>query len=395
MTRCSDRPSPTALARELNKKFEGSVVQLASDSDDAKIVRRPTGIASLDIGLGGGFPGGTICAISGKESAGKDALLNRIIRTHQRIYGDEASIFYAATEAGGFDKLWARAHGVKVALSKEEIDDYEAACGFDFDDETRARFKEQIGSFILMPSSSAEEVFTSMLRYADTGAAHLLICNSVSALLPDIDLENPDVGQNSGEGLRQAKLVTDFTKKWGKVFTGKDGKDSVRPWYPTALFTQQARANIGGARSFAYKPTTTNTGAHALRHAKSIDVELVYTEKIKTGEEVVGKKIRWTLVKGKHGTHDGITNMYELFFSSGPDENEDLVAALCTHDFLKLARDGTVSAIKDWDRFKVGERFQKPEIINLFRSDPDLFRTSYQAVLKAAVKAPYLVKERI
>lgn len=385
------RISPEQLAKNLNVRFKGTVVQMASKIVDTKIVKRPTGIPSLDIALGGGFPGGTICAISGKESVGKDALLNRIMRTHQRIYGPDSSIFYAATEVGGFDKLWARAHGVRVALSDEDIRDYEAALGEKLDHDTIVRLRQQVGSFTLVPSSAAEEVFTSTLSYGDTGAAHLLIINSINALLPEIDLDNPDVEPSGSEGLRQAKLVTDFTKKWGKVVT--DQKYSRRPWYPTLIVTQQARANLGGGPSFAKKLTTTNTGAHALRHAKSIDVELNFAEKLLDRDESIGKKVRWNLVKGKHGTHDGIQGLYDLYYTSGPDECEDIVAALCNHDFLKIGKEKDLTALRDFGAVGVGEVFSKPDLITKFRSDQELFDAAYKLLLKTAVKAPYLVME--
>jgi hypothetical protein len=63
------------LQSEWNKKHEGPIpVIRGSEASSSYLLRRPTGITSLDIALAGGFPGGTVSVLVGPDGVGKDFL---------------------------------------------------------------------------------------------------------------------------------------------------------------------------------------------------------------------------------------------------------------------------------------------------------------------------------
>jgi RecA/RadA recombinase len=388
-----DRLTAAEVMKGINKKFGWQVVRTADNTEDTKIFRRPTGLAQLDLALAGGFPGGTMSVIAGIEGVGKDALLNSLFRTHQEIFGEASSIFLNANEPGGYDKIWARKMGVKVALSDEELDNYGKARGFDIDPATRKEMKTQLGEFLISNSSDAEEVFTTALRLGGTGACKLIAINSLQNLLPHVNLEEDSV-EDSGSGLKEAYLLTQFTKKWGKSIALHDHMEKKeysdakeRPWYATVICAKQARANIG-AKTFRSKEYKTNTGAHAFRHAvsMSIDLSTVFQEGGK--EDPEAKKIRWFLSKGKHGTHEGLFGQMDLYYSSGFDQSADVLDALALKGMLTVEGKGVITVNVPGIEL-VGTRGQ---ILSRLRVEQELLSTLYKAVM-GTLGVPFRLRE--
>lgn len=371
------------IAAGLNEKLGGDFVQVAGKTTDPKIVKRPTGIATLDRALGGGFPSGTVNVISGQEGVGKDALLNAVIRMHQWLYGEDASVFIGHSESG-YDKLWARKHGVKISLSETEIANFEKAYGRPFEVSYRPRLTEQVGTIYLAQHNSAEIMFDAVLKMLALGAAHIYIINSITNLIPEEFIEE-DVEKPKSGGMTSASVVTDFLKKF--CFAARPVAGTKV--YPTLIVTQQARANIQGARGWGTRAWTTKIGAHALRHFKVIDVVLQNIGRIKSGDETTGKKIKWEIEKGKYGTHDGITGAYNLYFASGPDYADAMVDALGDIGQLHINKKTMSVVTPDGEILAEGTR---EELATKIRTDREFFFQLYSQV-KKTIKVPLLWKE--
>src|SRR5687767_369899 len=68
------------LSQSINKQYNGkAIVREGKEISNTFILRRPTGITSLDIALGGGFPAGGLSQVIGKDSSGKSYLVNKVI----------------------------------------------------------------------------------------------------------------------------------------------------------------------------------------------------------------------------------------------------------------------------------------------------------------------------
>lgn len=368
------RPSPRELAALTNKQVGGNLVIPASEIRDMKIVRYPTGILTLDRALAGGFPASTFSIISGQEGSGKDALVNCVIRTHQRLYRERSHILYCYTEPGGYDKLWARKQGVSICLSEYEIQSLEVGHGKPFQAEYRAKLGEQIGTFNFVESRDMQKVLEAILFNGDHGCP-LMILNSAEGIGLSKFIDTDDMEQSS-HGLQKAAIFTQFAAKWGL----KGGNR----WPGTLLIVKQARANIQGFSGWGAKSWTTKHGPHMLRHFMSMNVELTGIGRLTRGsgssEEVVGKKVKWELTKGKHGTHEGLKGECKLYHATGVDAVDDLLEGLLDAGLARLSPDKS-SIIIDHNGQKL--EGNRADLASKIRMDPGLFMSLYHEGIKA------------
>src|SRR5213076_1488749 len=96
-----------ALAARINKELGEGAVIVASDMRVPKTFT--TGSLSLDIALGGGWPGNQWSEIIGKEGYGKTAITLKTIAANQRINPDFSTLWVAAEH---YDTRQAKALGV-------------------------------------------------------------------------------------------------------------------------------------------------------------------------------------------------------------------------------------------------------------------------------------------
>lgn len=383
--------SPREIADAVNKELAKSKCQgricMANQTTDRKIVKRPTGIASLDVALAGGFPGSTINVIGGQDGVGKDTLMNQIIKTHQRLYGENASVFINHNEPGGYDKVHARRHGVQISLSESEINNVELALERKLTEEQKQRLRRQIGTFYFSDSKVSAEVFDTILKLEALGACSLFFINSLTNLLPEWD-ENEEVGEAKASGVRNAQITTDFLKRWGKVGTG------VESGFSTVIVIMQARANMSGYKGWGGKEWTTKYGAHSLLHAKCMDVTLQNIGKITEGQDetrrVLGKRIRWELAKAKYGTHDGIRGEFSLVFQTGIDVFEDMVDTMISLNMARIT-DRSTGKMAIEVNGKVMASGGRGDIVNRLREDQTLFSALYSAAMHT-LREPFLVR---
>lgn len=71
--------------QKIHKDHGATIIARASDDRVLKTFRIPSGVFSLDVKLGGGWPQGRICGIHGMKSTGKTSILKRTIATAQRM----------------------------------------------------------------------------------------------------------------------------------------------------------------------------------------------------------------------------------------------------------------------------------------------------------------------
>ena len=122
--------TPREKAEGLIKKFNTNPhwkgiaqVRMAGSVSVPYHLRRPTGVMSLDLGLGGGWAAGGLSQVYGPGSAGKTHLTFRTAAEVQRNYGDDALIAIACSEIR-VDKGFARRSRMCIAYSEEEIAEF-------------------------------------------------------------------------------------------------------------------------------------------------------------------------------------------------------------------------------------------------------------------------------
>ncbi len=238
-----------ALA-QIEKQFgKGSIMKLGADVK-ADVDAIPTGALGLDLALGvGGLPRGRIIEIFGPEASGKTTLTLCVIREIQKKGGVAA--FIDAEHA--FDSTYAKVIGVN-------LDDL----------------------LISQPDTGEQalEIAETLVR---SNAVDLIVIDSVAALTPRAEIEG-EMG-DSHVGL-QARLMSQALRK----LTAAISKSRT-----CVVFINQLREKIG----VMFGSPETTTGGRALKFYASVRLDIRRIQTLKTGDDVIGNRVRVRVVKNK------------------------------------------------------------------------------------------------
>jgi len=238
-----------ALA-QVEKQFGKGAIMRLGDRPETVVEGISSGALSLDLALGGGgFPRGRIVEIFGPESSGKTTLTLHVIANAQRTGG--ACAFIDAEHA--LDPVYARKLGVDT------------------------------DNLILSQPDSGEQALEICEMLVRSNAFAIVVVDSVAALVPKAELDG-EMG-DTHVGL-QARLMSQAMRK----LTGAISRTGT-----CVIFINQIREKIG---VFFGSPETT-TGGRALKFYSSIRCDIRRIGSIKNGEEVVGNRVRVTVVKNK------------------------------------------------------------------------------------------------
>lgn len=276
----------TALA-QITKQFgDGSIMKLR-ENEAKNIESIPTGALSLDIALGvGGIPKGRIIEIYGPESSGKTSLTLHIAAECQKSGGVVA--FIDAEHA--FDPTYAKTVGVDLENLLISQPDY---------------------------GEQALEILETLVR---SGAVDLVIVDSVAALTPKAEIEG-EMG-DSHMGL-QARLMSQALRK----VTGIASKTNT-----TVIFINQLRMKIG----VMFGNPETTTGGNALKFYASVRIDIRRTEKIGSGDDVIGHVVRTKVVKNKVAPPFREA-LFDMISGKGIDRESSIVDAALKYEVIEKA----------------------------------------------------------
>jgi recombination protein RecA len=320
------------VINQLKSKYPGRVFGAAEYTMPWKIKRLPTGVLDLDIALGGGLPAGGMSFFTGKQGSGKNWLVNQVIRLHQERHGAATAVAVVSTEMM-YDKEFAQACGVKIAFSPQEVAEfvsqYREDVGEDPSDEMVAALTEQIGEFITVPPSLAEESLQIAIDLIASREFDLVVIDSFGSLLTEHDDEG-DMGDANRVG-GAALLNTKFSRKLNYALApDKDGNPNLT----CIIGINQVRDNTDRANK--YSPKTLEAGGWALKHARWVTVEISPRAKIKDGKELIGKTVGWEITKQKAGGHEGAQGTFDFFYAlCGIDREMHTVTVAAEHGVLK------------------------------------------------------------
>lgn len=369
---CSVMKDPTALQR-------------ADDFANTFLVRRPTGIISLDIACGGGLPIGGITRIQGKASSGKNYLVNMIFKTVQDIFKDDAALGACMVETV-FDKEYAKKCGARIAYSDEDIRLLERAReerGLPpLTPEELAYHRDQIGHFIHSNPKIAESALETAERMIASNSLHAMVVDSFGALLTEKEEEKDyEEARKVGD---VAMLVTRFVTHILPIFNRVD--ESGRPNCTAVIVLDQHRERIDSGRgSF-----DNDGGINALRHGKLLDIQLNSGRSIllnpngpwDPSNPVVGKEVHWKIVKAKAGAHEGPHGTFNLYFGKhgygfGADLLVDLVRTGVLYNVIDRA-----GAWYSYKNIKLGQGETKAGLT--LASDKNLYNEVRNEIFRAA-----------
>jgi len=273
-----------ALA-QIEKQFgKGSIMRMDSNvSEDIPVI--PSGSLTLDIALGvWGIPRGRVIEIYGPESSGKTTLTLSIIK--QLKHGGGVAAFIDAEHA--FDANYAKTLGVK-------LDDL----------------------LVSQPDTGEQalEIAETLVR---SNAVDLVVIDSVAALTPRAEIEG-EMG-DAHMGL-QARLMSQALRK----LTSAISKSKC-----CVIFINQIRMKIG----VMFGNPETTTGGRALKFYASVRIDLRRIESIKSGEDIIGNRVKAKVVKNKVASPFKEAE-FEIYFQEGISEAADILDLAVTHEVVQ------------------------------------------------------------
>jgi len=235
---------------QIEKSFGKEAIRKLGDNSIKKVEAIPTGALSLDLALGiGGIPRGRVIEVFGPEAGGKTTLSLHIAAQAQKAGGTVA--FIDAEHA--LDPVYAAAIGVNV----DEL--------------------------LISQPDNGEQALEIAEKLVRSGALDLIIVDSVAALVPQAEIEG-DMG-DPHVGL-QARLMSQALRKLTSLLNKT--KTSI-------IFINQLRQKIG----IMFGNPETTPGGLALKFYSSVRLDVRKVENIKSGEHVIGTKVRVKVVKNK------------------------------------------------------------------------------------------------
>jgi len=289
-------------------------------------LRRPTGIFSLDLGIGGGFPAGGSSQVFGARSSGKTHTCYCVASQIQKTYGDEAIIVIGVSEARG-DIGFMRMSGFCVRYPEDQIAVLEtnrmARGKPPFTEEEHTDLRHQIGHVVFLQGDTGADMLESTIDAADRfgSRCQLMIIDSLGSLLtPEADEKG--VGDKLYGG--SSGIITTWTNKMGPKFNKPREDGSLLE--TTIIGVNQVRALIGGPIP---NMTRAAAGAKGWEHAQLINLEFKQGEplwKDSKHTELSGRTIKWGLKKAKSGCHDGAKGEFNWFFfkKDGEDAHDPI-----------------------------------------------------------------------
>lgn len=322
-----------AVVSRVNAEMKQVVIRRASETSSSYLLRRPTGIMSLDLALAGGIPASAPVVIVGPDSAGKDYLLWRICAETQKIYGEDFAMAVYLTEFRA-DKRYMRDFcGLKIAMSDDELDEIDLAranMGLEpLPAEERDRYKEQVGKIFLIYGVTAEEGFDAVIDLVGTNGCQIVAVNSIGFLQTEAkeDQESfKDFAQQRNEAILLSKFLPKLAMTLNRDLPGGErnetsiilinqvrSKDNVRPIPGRPVMDRDK-----------YRPAAE---AHALKHGKALELMIHNGKKIydEESQTILGREKQWEFLKGKLGFHEGVKGVFKYFFDTGADVTGDLI----------------------------------------------------------------------
>ena len=239
----------TALT-QIEKQFGKGAVMRLGENKHMNVDHISTGSLTLDIALGiGGLPRGRIVEIYGPESSGKTTLSLHCIAEGQKNNGNVAFI------------------DVEHALDPT----YAAALGVDVD------------SLLVSQPDTGEDALEIAEALIRSGAIHVLVIDSVAALVPKAEIEG-EMG-DSHVGLH-ARLMSQALRK----LAGAINKSNC-----VAIFINQLREKVG----VVYGNPEVTTGGRALKFYSSVRIDIRKQEVLKQNGEMIGAHTKAKVVKNK------------------------------------------------------------------------------------------------
>lgn len=312
---------------DIRKRFgEGSIMRLG-EAKKVDVRAISTGSISLDLALTiGGVPRGRVTEIFGPESSGKTTLATHIAAEAQKAGGIAAFI------------------------------DVEHALDPDYAGKIGVKVKELL---ISQPDTGEQalDIVESLVR---SGKVDVIIIDSVAALTPRVEIEGEMGDQQMG---LQARLMSKALRKLTPI---------VNKTNTSVIFLNQIRMQIG----IIFGNPEVTPGGKALKFYSSVRIDLRRAAQIKSGDTIVGNRVRARVVKNKVGPPFRVAE-FDIMYNEGISYLGDLLN--CGVNYGVLRRSGSWFNYGD---MKLGQGLEASK--KFLKENPKISKDIERLVIKSA-----------
>jgi len=270
---------------EIKERFgEGSIMKL-SETHAVNVDTIPTGSIAMDIALGvGGMPRGRIIEVYGAESSGKTTLCLHIVAEAQKKGG--VCAYIDAEHA--MDPDYAKRLGVNT------------------------------GDLLISQPDSGEHALQIVETLVKTGNVDVIVVDSVAALTPQREIEGEIGDQHMG---LQARMMSQACRKLSSIAAKSN---------TMIIFINQTRMKIG----MVFGNPETTPGGLALKFYASVRVNLARTAQIKSGDEIIGNRVKAKVVKNKVAAPFRVAE-FDIYYNEGISKSGDALRAGLASGMIK------------------------------------------------------------
>jgi recombination protein RecA len=261
--------------KEIKQRFGEGAIMKMKDVRAVNIDSISTGSISLDLALGiKGIPRGRVVEVFGPESSGKTTLALHILAEAQKKGGVGAFI------------------DAENALDP----DYAQRIGVNIDD------------LLISQPDSGEQALQIVESLVRSEEVDVIVVDSVAALAPKAEIagEVGDIHVGS-----QARLMSSALRKLSGIIYKT--KTSV-------VFLNQTRMKIG----VMFGNPETTSGGLALKFYSSVRIDLRRIAQIKSGEEIIGNRVKAKIVKNKVAAPFKVTE-FDIYYNEGISYEGDII----------------------------------------------------------------------
>lgn len=291
------------VVAQINKKYGKGTILRAGEANTLVIDRISSGVFSLNIGIGGGWPRGRISQIKGEYSSGKSVLTYLAIAQAQLCDRYTGKPFGTRNIDGSIEYF--EGFGPhNVSPMRAVVQDAEGAWDSDF----AAKWGVDVDQVYVIQAEYTEQGVDIADLFIRSKECDLLVVDSVAALAPSKEVEDSVEKWHVGV---QARLMNKALRKWT---SGMNSYGLLADTKCTVLLVNQMRIDLSG-----YYTKMTSPGGKGLDFFSSVIIKVNQIEEVLDPHNgrFVGGKVEFIVEKNKTApkTHGG---QFQLFYAHSP-----------------------------------------------------------------------------